>query len=106
MTPSGQSKFAAFRERSERRSLVQKKASRIERGLAPISGRAPRRAPRPRAAQVPALRGVFGLEALSRAEWATVLKFAAPILLVEECTKAVGRFLDARALAARKAAEA
>ena len=77
--------------------------SRIER--TPISGTS--LATRlTRAAQVPALRGVFGLEALSRAEWATVLKFAAPILLVEECTKAVGRLLDARALAARKAAEA
>ena len=47
---------------------------------------------------VPQLCAVFGLEALSWAEWATVLKFAAPILVVEELTKAVGRHLEARAL--------
>ncbi|KAH8045794.1 calcium-transporting ATPase [Aureococcus anophagefferens] len=33
---------------------------------------------------VPQLCAVFGLEALSWAEWATVLKFAAPILLPEK----------------------
>ena len=103
MTPSVQSKAPPF-ETAPRDDRSSKK-SEPNRADADF-GDEPRDAPHPRAAQVPALRGVFGLEALSRAEWATVLKFAAPILLVEECTKAVGRLLDARALAARKAAEA
>jgi len=54
----------------------------------------------------PGLRDLFGLAPLDAAQWATVAKFAAPILLVEEFTKAVGRHLDAKAAAARAAAKA
>jgi hypothetical protein len=40
---------------------------------------------------IPALRGMFSLHPLSKREWKVVLAFAAPIIIVEEVLKYVGR---------------
>ncbi|KAJ8599118.1 hypothetical protein CTAYLR_006359 [Chrysophaeum taylorii] len=46
----------------------------------------------------PPLRSLFGLVPLTVEDWHTVLAAAAPIILVEEILKAVGRYFDERAL--------
>jgi Ca2+-transporting ATPase len=50
---------------------------------------------------VPALNGIFGVHPLSRREWKVVLAFAAPILVVEEILKGVGRARASRDARAR-----
>ena len=54
----------------------------------------------------PQLRSLFGLVALDAEQWATVAKFSLPILLVEEATKLLGRYLDDKERRARVEAEA
>jgi len=52
---------------------------------------------------VPALSGLFGLHPLSGREWKVVLALAAPILMVEEVLKGVGRAHSSRASARARA---
>lgn len=51
----------------------------------------------------PAIRDIFGLTSLTAQDWRTIFAAAAPILLVEEILKAVGRFLEQRAMDVRRA---
>lgn len=44
----------------------------------------------------PWLNKVFGVSAMSSQDWVTVLQWAAPILLLEEVLKAVGRYLKGK----------
>ncbi|CAM9515328.1 unnamed protein product [Chrysoparadoxa australica] len=45
---------------------------------------------------VPAFSSVFGLHPLSFDDWKVVLAFAAPVVLVEECLKYIGRRVNAK----------
>jgi P-type Ca2+ transporter type 2C len=50
----------------------------------------------------PVLNQVFGVSSLTADEWVTVLKWAAPILLLDEVLKAIGRTLGVRETQERK----
>ena len=50
--------------------------------------------------------GIFGMVALSKAQWIKVIQFSAPILLVDEILKGVGRHVNRQDEKVRKAERA
>ena len=51
---------------------------------------------------VPALATIFGLAPLTQREWGVIVRFALPILVLEECLKWVGRHYQEVKTAARQ----
>ena len=50
---------------------------------------------------IPAFASIFSIVPLTANDWAVVMAFSAPVLLIDECLKAVGRRLAANELARR-----